>query len=84
MLLNNVCNKVKEQISKRLLREKCPNTKYLSIFSPNAGKYGPEKTPHLDTFHAVGSNKKTPNISLITDMVVEPSKRIVSKFCFQC
>ena len=21
------------------------NTKYLSVFSPNAGKYGPEKTP---------------------------------------
>ena len=46
------------------LREKCPNTefflvhifshtKYLSVFSPNAGKYGPEKTPYLDTFHAV-------------------------------
>ena len=27
------------------------NTKYLSVFSPNAGKYGPEKTPYLDTFH---------------------------------
>ena len=25
---------------------------YLSAFSPNAGKYGPEKTPYLDTFHA--------------------------------
>ena len=24
-----------------------------SIFSPNTGKYGPEKTPYLDTFHAV-------------------------------
>ena len=23
------------------------------IFSPNIGKYGPEKTPSLDTFHAV-------------------------------
>ena len=23
------------------------------LFSPNAGKYGPEKTPYLDTFHAV-------------------------------
>ena len=22
-------------------------------FNPNAGKYGPEKTPYLDTFHAV-------------------------------
>ena len=28
-------------------------TEYLSVFSPNAGKYGPEKTPYLDTFHAV-------------------------------
>ena len=28
---------------------------YLSVFSPNAGKYGPEKIPYLDTFHAVNS-----------------------------
>ena len=51
------------------LHEKCPNTElflvrifphldwirraYLSVFSPNAGKYGPEITPYLDTFHAV-------------------------------
>ena len=26
---------------------------YLSVFSPNAGKYGREITPYLDTFHAV-------------------------------
>ena len=26
---------------------------YLFVFSPNAGKYGPEKTPYLDTFHLV-------------------------------
>ena len=26
---------------------------YLSVFSPNAGKEGPEKTPYLDTFQAV-------------------------------
>ena len=25
----------------------------ISVFSPNAGKYGPEKTPYLGTFHAV-------------------------------
>ena len=24
-----------------------------SEFSPNAGKYGPEKSPYLDSFHAV-------------------------------
>ena len=29
------------------------NTSYLSVFSPNVGKYRPEKTPYLDTFHAV-------------------------------
>ena len=26
---------------------------YFPVFTPNAGKYGPEKTPYLDTFHAV-------------------------------
>ena len=26
---------------------------YISIFSPNTGKYRPEKTPYLDTFHKV-------------------------------
>ena len=51
------------------LREKCPSTEfflvrifthserrdtsYLSVFSPNAGRYGPEITPYLDTFHIV-------------------------------
>ena len=29
------------------------DTKYLSVFSPNAGKYGPENAPSLDTFHRV-------------------------------
>ena len=29
------------------------DTPYLSVFSPNAGKYGPEITPYLDTFHTV-------------------------------
>ena len=31
---------------------------YFLAFSPNAGKYGSEKTPYLDSFHAV------PNTSL--------------------
>ena len=26
---------------------------YFSVFSPNAGKYVPEKAPYIDTFHAV-------------------------------
>ena len=34
---------------------KCPNTEFFLVrfFRLNAGQYGPEKTPHLDTFHAV-------------------------------
>ena len=47
------------------LRQKCPNTEFFlvriflysdlirTVFSPNTRKYGPEKTLHLDTFHAV-------------------------------
>ena len=27
------------------------NTEKISQFSPNTVKYGPEKTPYLDTFH---------------------------------
>ena len=36
-----------------------------AVFSPNAGKYGPEKTPYLDTFHAVqylGTNQMLRNM----------------------
>ena len=29
------------------------DTSYLSVFSPNAGKYGPEITSYLDIFHVV-------------------------------
>ena len=32
---------------------------YFPVFSPNTRKYGPEKTPYLDTFHAVGSFQLT-------------------------
>ena len=31
---------------------------YFPIFSPNTGKYGPEKTPYLDTFHALQAAEK--------------------------
>ena len=33
-----------------------------SVFSPNVGKYGPEKTPYLDTFHAVNEWTNTVNL----------------------
>ena len=35
------------------------DTEYLSVFSSNAGKYGPEKTPYLDTFYAVYTNRES-------------------------
>ena len=36
------------------LRKKCPNTEpFLVVFCPNVGKYEPDKTSYLDTFHAV-------------------------------
>ena len=46
------------------LRENCPKTNFfllriflyldgISVFSPNTGKCGPDKTPYLGTFHAV-------------------------------
>ena len=31
----------------------CVFSKEISIFNPNTGKYGPETTLYLDTFHAV-------------------------------
>ena len=31
---------------------------YFLVFSPNTGKYGPEITPYLDTFHAVTRKMK--------------------------
>ena len=30
---------------------------FWSVFSPNTGKYGPEITLYLDTFHAIVSNR---------------------------
>ena len=29
---------------------------YLPMLSPNTRKYEPEKTPHLDTFHAMNNH----------------------------
>ena len=47
-----------EKLGRKLQREKCANTEFFSgpyfpAFRPNTGKYGPEKVPYLDTFHAV-------------------------------
>ena len=34
-----------------------PNTERYEVFTPNAGKYRPETTPYLDTFHVVILNE---------------------------
>ena len=39
----------------------CP---YFPVFSPNTGKYGPEITPHLVTFHTVIISQKTQIIKM--------------------
>ena len=38
---------------------------YFSVFSSNGGKYGPEKIPYLDTFHAVS----TPNLLFFKHLI---------------
>ena len=35
-----------------------------TVFNPNAGKYGPEITPYLDTFHAVISDISFDNVCI--------------------
>ena len=34
---------------------------FWSVFSPNTGKYGPEKTPYFDTFHAMLLDTRSKN-----------------------
>ena len=63
------------------LRDKCPNKELflvrifprseISVLSPNTGKYGPEKTPCLDTFH-----KGIHTLILIFTMILKSFKII--------
>ena len=50
-LLSEVCKDVRVEQQLQLTAKKV--SKYGVFSGPNAGKYGPEKTPYLDTFHAV-------------------------------
>ena len=49
-------NSVRSLTLKSSLGGKYPNTEFFSV--PNTGKYGPEKTLYLDTFHAVAAIPK--------------------------
>ena len=48
----NIYNKTGDKESKQGYFYHYENS-YFPVFSPNTGKYGPGKTPYLDTFHAV-------------------------------
>ena len=52
------------------------DTDYLSVFSPNAGKYRPEITPHLDTFHAVRASELL--VIFVQSNPVSPDKFVSS------
>ena len=81
--LSNVKRKLSRHILKNFVKtlpEKCPNTEYLSVFGPNAGKDGPEKTPYLDTFHAV---KKSITKSFIEELQSWLFSGIFQKFSEQ-
>ena len=45
-------------LDKTLMNEIMKIIKLCDNFFPNAGKYGPEKTPYLDTFHAVRNHRR--------------------------
>ena len=51
------------------------DTPYLSVFSPYAGKYRPEKTPYLYTFHAVTSSW----VITIIKIKASPWKQLVAR-----
>ena len=52
------------------------DTDYLSVFSPDAGKYRPEITPHLDTFHAVRASELL--VIFVQSNPVNPDKFVSS------
>ena len=49
-------------------------TEKISVFSPNTGKYRPEKTPNLDTFHAVHFDRNDISLRVIKCYVNTNSK----------
>ena len=60
-----------KQVCVFTLHEKCRNTEffwyfpYFPVFGLYTGKCGPERTPHLDFFHAVLLSKKAPALEQI-------------------
>ena len=56
----------------------------MSVFSPNTGKYEPEKSPYLDTFHAVSCGGNAARIrTTVIGKTNFHSARIISNWDFQ-
>ena len=48
---------------------------HVSVFSPSAGKYGPEKTPYLDTFHAVDEREALHSLKYDDQIIIKPADK---------
>ena len=59
-----------------ILRIRFVFTLYLSVFTLNAGKYGPEITPYLGTFHAVRTSELL--VIFVQSNPVNPDKFVSS------
>ena len=56
-----------------------------AVFSPNAEKYGPEKTPYLDFFHAVFRGYFGDQVCLSLNLFYHtPDKVSLEKFLSKC
>ena len=51
---------------------------YFPVFNPNTGKYGPEITPYLDTFHASKQPSFFPKIVPISGIVEADCKGFIT------
>ena len=55
------------------------NTPYLSVFSPNGGKYEPEKTRNTDNFYGVMTDANILDFGDYTDFVGESLKSVTAQ-----
>ena len=63
------------------LSEKCRYSEFFwSVFSPNVGKYGPEKKTNTDTFHAVSGSEKNNILTYFTQCKLI-SYNAITKYC---
>ena len=56
------------------------DTRYLSVFSPNVGKYRPEKTSHLNAFHTVVFQKYPENFAFQPFIILQWFPREICYF----